>query len=406
MNAVGIDVSKDKSTVAILRPFGEVVASPFDVYHNPNELQALVTRLKSLDGDTKVVMEYTGNYYLPIAQFLSNNGLFVSVVNPILVKDYSSKSLTVRKVKTDKKDAVKIANFAFDRWAELTPFSPFTQIRLQLKALNRQYDKCNKPKTMLKNNLISLLAQTFPEVNLLFTSSVKKSNGKEKWVDFVLKYYHAECVSGRSLVSFSKSYRSWCEKNGYRFSEKKALQIYAFACNCVPTLPLSEGTKLLVSCAATQLNDMDATLASLIAQMHSIAKALPEYDVVMSMYGVGYVLGPQLIAEIGDISRFKKKQSLAAYAGVDPEQKQSGKNDPKSRPITKRGSPHLRKTLFQILSVFLQNAPEDEPVFQFIDKKRKQGKLYLVYMTAGANKFLKIYYARVTEYLNSLQQAA
>ena len=98
--------------------------------------------------------------------------------------------------------------------------------------------------------------------------------------------------------------------------------------NCVPTLPFSEGTKLIVTCAATQLNDMDATLASLIAQMHSIAKVLPEYDVVMSMYGVGYVLGPQLIAEIGDISRFKKKQSLAAYADVDPEQKQSGKNDP------------------------------------------------------------------------------
>lgn len=96
------------------------------------------------------------------------------------MKDYSSKSLTVRKVKTDKKDAVKIANFAFDRWAELTTFSPFTQIRLQLKALNRQYDKCNKLKTMLKNNLISLLDQTFPKVNLLFTSSVKKSNGKEK----------------------------------------------------------------------------------------------------------------------------------------------------------------------------------------------------------------------------------
>ena len=371
MYAVGIDVSKGKSTVAVLRPFGEVVISPFDVYHNPNELQALVTRLKSLDGDTKVVMEYTGNYYLPIAQFLSNNGLFVSVVNPILVKDYSSKSLTVRKVKTDKKDAVKIANFAFDRWAELTPFSPFTEIRLQLKALNRQYDKCNKLKIMLKNNLISLLDQTFPEVNLLFASPVKKSDGREKWVDFVLKYYHAECVCGRSLAAFAKSYRSWCGKNGYHYSEKKARQIYAFASNCVPTLPFSEGTKLIVTCAATQLNDMDATLASLIAQMHSIAKVLPEYDVVMSMYGVGYVLGPQLIAEIGDISRFKKKQSLAAYAGVDPEQKQSGKNDPKSRPITKRGSPHLRKTLFQVLSVFLQTAPEDEPVFQFIDKKRK-----------------------------------
>lgn len=103
MNAVGIDVSKGKSTVAILRPGGEVVASPFEVSHNPRELNELVTLIKSLDGDTKIVMEYTGNYYLPVALFLQKSGLFVSVVNPILVKDYSNKSLSVRKGKTDKK---------------------------------------------------------------------------------------------------------------------------------------------------------------------------------------------------------------------------------------------------------------------------------------------------------------
>lgn len=68
--------------------------------------------IKSLDGDTKIVMEYTGSYYLLVALFLQKSGLFVSVVNPILVKDYSNKSLTVRKGKTDKKDSIKLAAFA------------------------------------------------------------------------------------------------------------------------------------------------------------------------------------------------------------------------------------------------------------------------------------------------------
>ena len=140
MNAVGIDVSKGKSTVAVLRTNGEIVVSPFDVSHSPKELSELVTLLKTLDGDTKVVMEYTGNYYLPIAQFLQNNGLFVSVVNPILVKDYSTKSLTVRKVKTDKKDSVKLASFALDRWNVLSPFSAQSESRLLLKSYNRQYN--------------------------------------------------------------------------------------------------------------------------------------------------------------------------------------------------------------------------------------------------------------------------
>ena len=97
MNAVGIDVSKGKSTVAILRPGGEVLASPFEVSHDPRELHELVTLIKSLDGDTKIVMEYTGNYYLPVALLLLKSGLFFSVDNPILVNDYRNKSLTVRK---------------------------------------------------------------------------------------------------------------------------------------------------------------------------------------------------------------------------------------------------------------------------------------------------------------------
>ena len=150
MNAVGIDVSKGKSTVAVLRPFGEIIVSPFEVYHNPKELSELVTLLKSLDGDTKIVMEYTGNYYLPVALFLQNVGLFVSVVNPILVKEYSNKSLTVRKGKTDKKDSIKLAAFALDRWNELPVFSSQSDTRTLLKAFNRQYNQYNKLKIMLK----------------------------------------------------------------------------------------------------------------------------------------------------------------------------------------------------------------------------------------------------------------
>ena len=157
MNAVGIDVSKGKSTVAILRPSGEVVASPFEVSHNPRELNGLVTLIKSLDGDTKIVMEYTGSYYLPVALFLRKVGLFVSVVNPILVKDYSNKSLTVRKGKTDKKDSIKLAAFALDRWNELPLFSAQSHTRTLLKAFNRQYNQYTKLKVMLKNNLISIL---------------------------------------------------------------------------------------------------------------------------------------------------------------------------------------------------------------------------------------------------------
>ena len=113
----------------------------------------------------------------------------------------------------------------------------------------------------------------------------------------------------------------------------------------------------------------------------------------------------QLMAEIGDVSRFTHKGAITAFAGVDPGVNESGSYSQKSVPTTKRGSSLLRKTLFQVMDVLVKTHPKDDPVYQFIDKKRSQGKPYYVYMTAGANKFLRIYYGRVKEFLSSLPES-
>ena len=105
------------------------------------------------------------------------------------------------------------------------------------------------------------------------------------------------------------------------------------------------------------------------------------------------------MAEIGDVRRFPRRSSIVSFASVDPAVDDSGKHISKSNPTTKRGSPHLRKTLYQIVCTYLRKAPADEPVYQFLDKKRAEGKPYFVYMTAAQNKFLRIYYARVKECL-------
>ena len=122
---------------------------------------------------------------------------------------------------------------------------------------------------------------------------------------------------------------------------------------------------------------------------------------VMEMFGVGPTLGPQLMAEIGDVRRFHSKKALVAFAGIDAPPYQSGQIDVRSRSISKRGSASLRRTLFLVMGVLLQCAPMDEPVYQFMDKKRSEGKPYRVYMMASANKFLRIYYARVKECLEA-----
>jgi transposase len=136
--------------------------------------------------------------------------------------------------------------------------------------------------------------------------------------------------------------------------------------------------------------------------MNETASHLPEYPIVMAMQGVGPSLGPQLMAEIGDVTRFNHKGALAAFAGVDPGVNDSGSRHQKSVKTTKRGSANLRKTLFQVMDGLIKTKPINDPVYLFMDKKRAQGKPYYVYMTAGANKFLRIYYGRLKEYLNTL----
>lgn len=98
-NAVGIDVSKGKSTVAVLQPGGTVVRKPFDVTHSSCELKSLTDYILTLDGETKAVMECTGRYHEPILRAFSDAGIFVSAVNPHLIKNFGNN--TIRKVKSD-----------------------------------------------------------------------------------------------------------------------------------------------------------------------------------------------------------------------------------------------------------------------------------------------------------------
>ena len=398
MNAVGIDVSKGKSMVCVMRPFGEIVASPFEVSHTGSELGKLADLLKDLNGETKIIMECTGSYHLPIARTLHDEGFSVCAVNPQLIHDFGDN--TIRKRKTDKADSVKIANYGLSNWLKLPEYAPEEDVRQLLKTFSRQYNKYNKIKIMLRNNLISLLDQSFPGLNELFTSPARKYDGHVKWLDFAARFWHCDCVSALTLKVFSERYRKWCKRSGYY--PVGADEIHAAARQCTPVMPKNDNTKLLITQAVAQVTAVAESLAAIDREMNYLAHLLPEYDIVLAFRGVGEILGPQIIAEIGYVRRFTKKSSLVAFAGLEPEDNQSGTYQGKT-PISKKGSPHLRKALFQIMDCLLKHSPVDDPVYQLLDRKRAEGKHYYSYMCAGAAKFLRIYYARVTEYLNRIE---
>ena len=351
MNAVGIDVSKGKSMVAALRPMGEVALLPQEFLHTEVGLEQMAYAIIALGEDTRVVMEATGRYHEPIAAALHEYGIYVSVLNPLLIKQSGGGS--IRKVKTDKADAMKIAKYGLDNWVDLREYTPMDTVRQQLKLCSRQYN------------------------------------------------LYCDCICRVSEKAFTERYQKWCKRKGYHFSTEKALDIYAGSCGHFTTLPKNDNTKLLITTAAQQLLAGKMTLAALREEMTRLAMQLPEYETVRTMYGVGETTAAQLMAEIGDVRRFPRRSSIVGFAGVDPGVDESGKHSAKSVPTTKRGSPHLRKTLYQIVCTYLRKAPTDEPVYQFLDKKRNEGKPYFVYMTAAQNKFLRIYYARVKECLEA-----
>ena len=158
MNAVGIDVSKGKSMVAIMRPFGEIVSAPFEIKHTASDINSLVELINSVEGESRIVMEHTGRYYEALAHQLSEANLFVSAINPKLIKDFDNDSL--RKVKSDKADAIKIARYALDKWQNLKQYNVMDELRNQLKTMNRQFG------LEAKNRLLNIQQQKISEENV------------------------------------------------------------------------------------------------------------------------------------------------------------------------------------------------------------------------------------------------
>lgn len=172
MFAVGIDVSNGRSTVAVLQSKTSALMKPFEIPHTTEGFADLAGKLASLDGEVRIVMEHTGRYYESFARAMHSAGFFVSAINPLAIKNYQD-GINIRKVKTDKADAMKIARFALDKWEILPQYTPMDTIRYDLKTMHRQFQLSSKTKTALSNNLVALLEQSYPGANRYFDSPVR-----------------------------------------------------------------------------------------------------------------------------------------------------------------------------------------------------------------------------------------
>ena len=395
MISVGIDISKDKSTVCMLRPYGEVVEAPYNIDHTEQALNTLIERIKSFDEDVKVVLEATGGYHQVVVAKLLTSNIFTVVVNPYIMKKYCA--ATLRKAKTDKIDSIRIANYGIDHWFSMTAYCPPDEIYKELKLLGRQYEQYVRLKVGCKIQLANLLDGVMPGIKSILQGTVPAYSTKDKLCDFVEKYWHYDNIKKMSEKQFLSDYEKWTKRKGYRYNESQAIAIYQLSKNNIPTLKSSTpSTKMFVLQAVKSVREAELTLSLIISQMQEIASTLPEYSVVREMKGVGDVLSVRLIGEIGDVRRFRNGSSLVAFAGIDAPPYESGKFVGTNRNISKRGSSTLRKIGYEIMySLKVSKPTEDSAVYDFIIKKENEGKPKRVAKIAGLNKFLRIYYARV-----------
>ena len=384
---VGIDVSKGKSTVAILSIEGEVIEMPFDINHDVEDLEKLDKKLQKFSKeDLKIVLEQTGTYHLPILTYLLDKEYCVIAENALKIKKYLDRSL--RKAKTDKKDSLKLAEYACDNWYKLKVNFIEEEKYKELRFLSRQYFSLNSMKVQQKVDSSDLTDMLFPGYYQLLEEC-----------NFVVglkifeKFSDPKIIRKKKLETFLNDVEKIAQKIGQqRAGRNLAIKVYELAKKSVPSCPSNSSTQLILNKRVVALINLIETTNEIIAKMNEIAKNMDEYKEVRNMKGVGDRLAPLLIAEIGDIRRFKNAGSLIAYAGIDSPPYQSGKYEATNRHISKRGNKYLRKTGFEVMQSIKSFCRVDCEVYDYIVKKETEGKCKKSAKIAGLNKFLRQYY--------------
>lgn len=392
---VGIDVSKGKSTVSILSVEGEIIEEPFEINHDLSNLNLLNEKLSTFSKeDLKIVLEQTGTYHLPILTYLLDKGYCVITENPLKIKKYLDRNL--RKAKNDKKDSLKLAEYCCDNWYKLKLNTIEEEKYKELRFLSRQYFTFNDIKVKQKNDLSNLCDLIFPGYYQLLNE-----NNFLLGITIFKKYNNPESVKNIKKEKFYKEIDKIAQKRGQSKAGKTlAINIYKLAKETYSLCPSSKITQPIIDRSVAALILSIETTNEIITNMSELAKSMYEYKIVRNMDGVGEKLAPLLIAEIGDIRRFKNAGSLIAYTGIDAPPYQSGKFEAVNRHISKRGNKYLRKigyTTMKAVKTFCKSGTE---LYDYIVQKENEGKSKKSSKIAGLNKFLRQYYGKVrNEYI-------
>ena len=381
---LGIDIAKHNHVASLIDNDGNIIIKTIKFTNDNDGYQKLITQVLSVVSDKSkvaVAMEATGHYWLSVYSAFVDDGFFVSVYNPFQIKSFRG-AFHNRKQKTDVIDAIIIANYIRTFGGDITALP--NDALLSLKQLTRYRNNLIKNISATKNQIIAILDKIFPEFNSLMSDTFGET-GKTLLAttptpDMVLKASNKKLLRLVSNASKGRFKQEFVDRLKSAAKNSFGIKFTTKAC----AFELQQLTNTIIF-LEKQIADIDIEIKAIYSDLDSFLTTIP---------GIGNVLAPIILAEIGDIEKFSNPAKLVAFAGIDPSTNQSGQKVIGNEKVSKRGSPYLRYAIYTAAFVAISN---DTHMREYYDRKKAEGKHHYVALAGVQRKLLQIIWAVLKE---------
>jgi len=378
----GIDVAKQKHVACIIDDSGRYLVRPKSIRNDAAGYQQILNCLKQSGRKKSLLagMEATGHYWYGLHDFLIRQGYAVAVLNPIQTSQQAKQA--IRKCKTDKYDAFHIANLL--RCGQYKAAVVPGELAMTCRLLTRQRYRMIRQSAMIKQLVNSRLHPVWPEYEGLFSNTFGATS-----LEILQTTPTPKELLELDVDDLSERIR---KASRGRFGPAHTQRILHSARNSVGmqrgNYGISTGIKFLLE----QIVATEPVRKKLDVEIQRLAARLPEY--LFTLPGATELTVVSLYGEVDPIETFERPSQLVAFAGLDPKVFQSGQYDAPRRHVSKRGSPYLRRTLWQMA---YRAVCTEGDLRDFWRKKHRQNKHHLVAVTAAANKLCHIVWRIMTD---------
>lgn len=376
---VGIDVSKDSFSVAALDVKAKSVFSMSPLM-NAQGFAEFLKVLTAHHDDLRtavVALESTGPYHLNLYSFLVSKGIMTLVVNPLIIANFNK--LSLRRTKTDKKDAVTIARYLFLNREGISRLAS-SQVTTDLRDLARERESLLKMGTSVKNDIRRILQTTFPELEQLVDVLCGTM------LHFLRVFPSARLINQAIPEAVAAGFS---QGDGRRRISVHYTTIIDLARTSVATT--SPSKELILPGKIETLFHLKERVDEITRMLVKLCRSIrqEEFDILTSIRGIAAKTAAPFLAELGDYRNFESYKKMLAFSGLDPTTHQSGKYEGMST-ISRRGNRHLRKVIYNMTFCVIRYTG---PFRDYFFRRKREGLPFRKAMLATAHKLVRAIFA-------------